>query len=701
MCRSGELSVAVRVLGGRYELVAFVGRGGMGEVWEGRDRVIERRVAVKLLPHDRRDASGVELFFREAKTAGGLNHAGVVTVFDLGQDPDDGTLYLVMEFLAGRDLDTVLREDGPPEVAAAVDWAAQTAAALEVAHAAGVVHRDLKPANLMLGPDGRVKILDFGLARYMASTNRSSKVVGTLAYMPPERFGELPGDARSDLYSLGCVLHELLTGHPPFHPGDMVATMAAHLHAAPLPPGRIRSGVPAALDDLVLDLLAKAPEHRPASAAEARNRLREILSRTTYSTGTDTNMVPLVDADPPAAARVGTTVLRAHPPHQAPTATVPAPEPFPEPATDTPSPRRLITRRTALRLGIGATVTAGAGVTAALTLLDDDTPYSRLRWRQPIGTLISSSPTVAEGVVYVGSDDKDMHALDARTGNHKWTFTTHGTVNSWPTVVEGVVYFGSDDGNVYAVDAGTGNRKWAFTPSIHPYPVDESPAVVGGIVYIGSSNHVHALDAATGAVKWKFERPDINEGFSSTAVVDGVVYVGGTTNVYALDAATGNQRWVSTPGSDRAFSSPVVTNGVVYTGTRGNVYALDAATGNQKWASRVDSDFFSLPAVADGLVYFGGNDSVHALDAATGVRKWIFTTGGSVEYPPVVVAGVLYVGSYDKNVYALEAVTGRRRWAFTTGGGVSATPAVAERVVYVGSADGNMYALNATGNDPA
>ncbi|MER7200154.1 serine/threonine protein kinase [Streptomyces sp. CB01635] len=691
--------MAVRVLGGRYELVAFVGRGGMGEVWEGRDRVIERRVAVKLLPHDRRDASGAELFYREAKTAGGLNHAGVVTVFDMGLDPNDGTLYLVMEFLAGRDLDTVLRQDGPPEVATAVEWAAQTAAALGVAHAAGIVHRDLKPANLMLGLDGRVKILDFGIARYLASTHRSSKVIGTLAYMPPERFGEFPGDARSDLYSLGCVLHELLTGQPLFRAGDLVAMMAAHLHTTPLPPGQIRSGVPAALDDLVLALLAKNPDHRPASAAEVHHRLRELPTSTPGSV-TDTS---LPDAAPPAGAGPATpggltTIPRNHTPHQDPTATAPAPEHVPGPAAARTRPRR-ITRRTALGLGIGAAATAG--ITAALTLFDDGSRYARLRWRQPIGRLINSSPTVVDGVVYVGSDDNKMHALDARTGNPKWTYATGGNVDSLPTVVDGVVYFGSDDGSVYAVDAGTGNRAWAFPASINHNPVDESPAVAEGIVYIGSSNHVHALDATTGAVKWDFERPGTDWGFSSAAVVDGVVYFGGATNVYALDAATGKQKWASNPGTDRGFSSPVVTDGIVYTGNRKDVYALDAATGKQKWAFTIDSDFFSLPAVVDGVVYFGSNNSVYALDAATGAEKWIFTTGGSVQQPPVVVEGVLYVGSYDKNMYALDAATGKQRWAFTTGGGVSATPAVAERVVYVGSADGNMYALDATGKDPA
>ncbi|MEU1012566.1 protein kinase [Streptomyces sp. NPDC005890] len=331
--------VVSRVVGGRYELVAFVGRGGMGEVWEGRDRVIERRVAVKLLPHDRRGDFGAELFFREARTAGGLNHAGVVTIFDLGQDPDDGTLYLVMEFITGRDLETVLRADGLPGLSTAVDWAAQTAAALQAAHTAGVIHRDLKPANLMLTGDDRIKILDFGIARYMASTHRSSKVIGTLAYMPPERFGDHSGDARSDLYSLGCVLHELLTGSPPFRAGEPVALMAAHLNTPPQPPGLTRDGVPAALDALVTALLAKAPDDRPASAAEVCDALRGLHITPPASgagarlsgTATETMTAPLTAIGAGAA-----------------------PVTVPEPVADTSPAKRHISRRTALWLGLGA-----------------------------------------------------------------------------------------------------------------------------------------------------------------------------------------------------------------------------------------------------------------------------------------------------------------------------------------------------------
>ncbi|MCZ0976147.1 serine/threonine-protein kinase [Streptomyces albulus] len=249
--------MTVRVLGDRYELVRFVGRGGMGEVWEGRDRVIERRVAIKLLPPHHGTAASAELFFREARTAGGLNHRGVVTVHDVGRDRDDGTLFLVMEFVVGQDLAAVLRQDGPPPVPVAADWGAQTAAALAAAHDAGIVHRDLKPANLMLTAGGDVKVLDFGIARFMAATDKSSKVMGTLAYMAPERFREHGGDARTDLYALGCVLYELFTGAPPFQASDPVAMMAAHVQQAPDAPSTLRPGIPAAVDDLVVRLLAR------------------------------------------------------------------------------------------------------------------------------------------------------------------------------------------------------------------------------------------------------------------------------------------------------------------------------------------------------------------------------------------------------------------------------------------------------------
>ncbi|MEU6669126.1 serine/threonine-protein kinase [Streptomyces sp. NPDC046727] len=692
--------MASRVVGGRYELVAFIGRGGMGEVWEGRDRVIERRVAVKLLPHDRRDDSDAELFFREARTAGALNHAGVVTIFDLGQDPDDGALYLVMEFLTGRDLDMVLREDGVPPVDTAVAWAARIAAALQAAHTAGVVHRDLKPANLMLTSDDRIKILDFGIARYMASTHKSSKVIGTLAYMPPERFSDHSGDARSDLYSLGCVLYELLTGTTPFRATEPVALMAAHLNTAPQPPGRARPGVPTALDDLVMALLAKDPDDRPASAAEVRDRLRGLSAPPpgpeagSRPSGPDakTLTAPHSGAGPGA----GGTPVRA----QGTAA-----------AASTPAGR--VSRRTALRLGIGVAASAGIAA-AAFTLYDPDTPDARpsgrstpdprLQWRYTTKAAVTSSATVVGGVVYIGGTDGSVYALDAAKGERKWRYPTGGKIEGAPTVAGGLVCIGSTDGSVYALDAATGQRKWN-----HPIggKVEGAPTVADGVVYIGGSHDVTALDAATGRKRWT---ASCDSGLELPAVADGTVYIAGYKSLTALDAATGDEKWVRTARSwgfareiewdstseDWGFTSPTVAGGLVYIGSSKRVYALDAATGDKRWSIDTGDWVRSSPTVADKVVYVGcSNKRVYALDAATGNERWTVRSGGKVEGTPAVSGGVVYVGSSDRKVYALDAATGKRKWTYATGGGVQSSPAVVRGLVYVGSEDRNVYALKA------
>ncbi|MFD7734491.1 serine/threonine-protein kinase [Kitasatospora phosalacinea] len=269
-----------RVLAERYRLDELIGRGGMGQVWHGWDVTLHRRVAVKLLPEDQpHDSRDAERFLNEARLAAGLTHPGIVTVHDLDREPD-GAVYLVMELLTGTDLAVRLRRDGPPPVAVAVDWMLQLCDALDFAHTAKVIHRDLKPANLFLTPNGRLKVLDFGIAKYAESlTDSHSRVMGTTAYMPPERFHGRSGDQRGDLYSLGCVLFEFLTGRPPFGTGAPAALMLRHLTEPARPAGPETPGpVPPELDRLVLDLLAKEPEDRPASAAEVTARLRPLLT---------------------------------------------------------------------------------------------------------------------------------------------------------------------------------------------------------------------------------------------------------------------------------------------------------------------------------------------------------------------------------------------------------------------------------------
>ncbi|MGW3328192.1 protein kinase domain-containing protein [Streptomyces virginiae] len=276
------------VIEDRYALAELLGRGGFGEVWLAEDGRVGRQVAVKIgypqTPEDTRR------FEREASLAGNLAHPNIATIHDFGRTEREGrdAVYLVMELLRGRSLADVL-EAGVPPLADALEWAGRVADALGAAHAAGIVHRDVKPANVMVTDGGVTKVLDFGIAKAGAGNGGATTttgltatgmIIGSFPYMAPERWtggaNGVPVDGRADLYALGCVLMELLTGARPFAAREMHELLAQHLTTAPPAPSSLRAELPAALDSLVLELLAKDPVDRPADAAEVSRRLAEI-----------------------------------------------------------------------------------------------------------------------------------------------------------------------------------------------------------------------------------------------------------------------------------------------------------------------------------------------------------------------------------------------------------------------------------------
>jgi eukaryotic-like serine/threonine-protein kinase len=273
------MGAAGSTLAGRYRLEEVIGRGGMSIVYRATDEVLGRTVAVKVLLSALadQDPTYAARFEREARAAAALASSAVVTVYDTGRD--DGSRYIVMEYVAGRSLGEVLRDGRPLELAEALRIGTRVAGALSAAHAAGILHRDIKPANVMVVRDGTVKVLDFGIARRLDGTSltQAASVVGTAAYMAPERALGQPGDARSDVYALGCLLYAMLTGSPPFTGEVSAVILHEQINRPPRPPSEVRSGIPPGLDALVLGMLAKSPDVRPQTAGEVRDRLLEPL----------------------------------------------------------------------------------------------------------------------------------------------------------------------------------------------------------------------------------------------------------------------------------------------------------------------------------------------------------------------------------------------------------------------------------------
>jgi eukaryotic-like serine/threonine-protein kinase len=396
---------------------------------------------------------------------------------------------------------------------------------------------------------------------------------------------------------------------------------------------------------------------------------------------------------------------------------------------------------------------------------DGPRQFSGVKWAFKTEGWVLSSPALAGGFVYFGSDDKNLYALDAATGAEKWKFPTGGPVRSSPAVVDGTVYFGSYDGIFYALDATTGIVKWKFEtagekqfeakglhgllPRSQPIPdfwdlFLSSPAVHNGLVYFGSGDgNLYALDLTTGQLKWKFSTQGVVH--SSPAIAGGLVYFGSWDSYfYALDAATGQEKWKFKTGEDpKNFnqvgiqSSPAVADGTVYFGCRdAHLYALDAQTGKEKWSFNNHGSWINTsPAIYDGMAYVGSPIPAifRAVDTRTGEVRFQLDARMLIFSSPAVASGMAYFGSFNGKLYAVDLNTGKFAWEFQTQAGrkdplgviapdgrpdfqaifrsqfyedmyragerlfslgsILSSPAVDAGVLYVGSTDGNLYAL--------
>jgi serine/threonine-protein kinase len=301
-----------QVLLDRYEVGRLLGAGGMAEVFEGRDRLLARRVAIKVpLSQHAHDPDFAHRFRREAQAAASLSHPGVVAVYDTGSE--NGTHFIVMEYVDGRTLKEVIRAEAPLYPDRAAEICADVCSALAAAHARGLVHRDVKPANIMLMPDGRVKLMDLGIARAAAgeTATQTAAMLGTAQYLSPEQAQGQAVDYRSDLYSLGCCLYEMLTGTVPFRGATPVAIAYRHVREDPTPPRMLNGDVPAPLEAICLKAMAKLPDNRYQTAAELHDDLERfrngqpVLATPLMDPAATTQAIPRGDTGPDPTAMLG------------------------------------------------------------------------------------------------------------------------------------------------------------------------------------------------------------------------------------------------------------------------------------------------------------------------------------------------------------------------------------------------------------
>ena len=394
-------------------------------------------------------------------------------------------------------------------------------------------------------------------------------------------------------------------------------------------------------------------------------------------------------------------------------------------------------------------------------------PSPTLKWKFHTGGQILSSPVVAAGTVYFGSNDHHLYALDLATGAQKWKFKTDGRIVSTPAVANGLLFFLSYDSNFYALDAASGTLKWKFRtegerrfvakhlhgtePAAEPMPDPfdfylSSPVVANDLVFFGSSDsNVYALESATGKLRWKFKTGDVVH--ASPAVSGGTLFIGGwDTYLYALDAASGKEKWRFKTGEDHDIfnqtgiqASPALANGVVYFGCRDSrFYALDENSGKQLWSFSNDGSWvIGSAAINDGKVYFATSDSglFHALDAKTGAPLFALEFHHWPMFSSPAIAGnTLYLGSHQGRLIAMDLAAQKVAWTFETDGAkknaaaltndkgepnyqaafadnfyddivvgvqkmlaigaVLSSPAVAGDTILFGSTDGNLYAIH-------
>ncbi len=667
------------IVDGRYQVVRKIAEGGMGVVYFAKNVRLDVDAALKVLHPDlARNKKFLSRFENEAKTVVRLRHQNIVQVFDTG--PIRDTYYIAMEFIQGEDLVDIIEKRGKLPLEEAFYIAVQAAQGLAYAHERGILHRDIKPANIIIEPSGRTVITDFGIARSAKAKSDTTigSVVGTPEYMSLEQLKGMDIDARADIYSLGVVLYEMLTGVSPFRAEESVSAIAKVLSETAPPIEELRPDLPEWAVAIVKKAMAKERKERFGSA-------EELIAQISHHMADSSFIIPKVSLTRKTRSTRLTSLVNEL----------------------TANVRRLPRRQQMLTAALASLIVVGVIVTGVLLVKSLNFSLRSLfsSGTAPLGTSreadrvwgfktfgpIDASPLVSGTTVYVGSGDGTLYAVTTGKGNQLWVFKAEDAINTTPAAWWKTVYFGSDDHSLYAVANRNGELVWRFTTG---GDVRSSPELTDRLVIFGSNDDIlYAVDKSSGEEVWRFKTK--GKIVSSPAAWGNLVYFGSFDNrFYALDITSGKEAWRFETNGD-IESSPVVTRSLVLFGSDDDyLYALDRTTGKEVWRFETDGDVVGRPAVNWDTVYVGSRDgSVYAVDLQTGKLKWRHKTGGDICSSPALTERSVLIGSDDGNAYALSLTDGSERWRAKTGGKVRSGPAVSDGTAYFGSRDGYLYAV--------
>ncbi|MFZ0548301.1 MAG: serine/threonine-protein kinase [Candidatus Promineifilaceae bacterium] len=618
----------------RYKIVGMLGVGGFSSVYQARDLhfpTVTRLCAVKemvnLATDPRVHEMAVKSFEREASILATLDHPAIPDVYDFFTE--ESRSYLVMEFIRGHDLEALTIEQNekfPQETV--FDWMLQLCEVLAHLHEhkpQPVIFRDLKPSNIMLDPHGRIRLIDFNIAKVF-EVGEKGTMIGTEGYSPPEQYrGE--SSPAGDVYALGATVHHLLTGQdprmePPF-------SFSERPISAQNP--SVSTSFEAIINRCLSYNVADRFENASVLLAALRMLARPGTGKLTLSEklmqhtneGAGIALVP-AEGDQESIAEIGGKIT---------------------PIWSFKCEDEI--RSTAALAG--GIIYVGAYDNNLYALRSDN---GQFLWKYPSSDGIASSPYVYEDSVFIGSSDNHLYSLRRQNGRLNWKFETGAPVHSSPRADFDHVFFGSDDGFLYAVNVSTGRMAWKA--KAHGM-VRSSPCITGERIYFGTEGgYVFCVDLA-GEVKWQFQAK--RSVTSSPTFEEDMVLVGSMdSTVYALDASSGWAIW-RLRARRSIVSSPIISNGVVFIGSSdGDLYAIDLHSGRKAWTFESEGQINCSPAVWEDAVYFGSTDGyLYSVESKRGKLRWKFKTQGMVLSSPIVNEGIVYFGSTDHNFYALPA----------------------------------------------